>query len=260
MSNRVEPEIPNITLDQDQVKTSHSSRSNQNDNHLNNAELAPSKGSSGTNTFFTVIIYVALAGASWFFYQENQKLQTIITQSENRILSLENQLSATGEEMGESTIALKTKLEAISEKTEKLWLEMDKLWASAWRKNQSEIKDLRSSSVKQATTNKNTTQKFNELSKAINNVNDKMTSTEFNMNALSDQITAANNIQTKISALNTQLSTLEERSSGRDSQQMEVATNVNQLEMSVNILLERIEKLEKSIENSHSPTQQTPAF
>ncbi len=254
MSNRVEPEIPSITLDHDQVKSANPSRSKTSkvEKTVKNTEKQPVKASP-VNSFFTVIIYLALAGAAWFFYQENLKLQNLISNSEQRIQQLENQLSATGEEMGESTIALKVKLEAISEKTEKLWGEMDKLWASAWRKNQSQIKALNSSSKKQETLNKNQTQQLAQANSAINAVNDKLTSAEFNITALADKISAANTIQTKIKELTSQLSSLEEKSSGRDTQQMEVATTVNQLEMSITLLIERLEK----IENQPKPTVNT---
>ncbi|MDG1750771.1 MAG: hypothetical protein P8I03_03800 [Thalassotalea sp.] len=254
MSNRVEPEIPNITLDHDQVKAINSSRSNNTQKSKSVNEPANSQTkTSPANLFFTVIIYLALAGASWFFYQENLKLQNLISDSESRIQQLENQLSATGEEMGESTIALKVKLEAISEKTEKLWGEMDKLWASAWRKNQSEIKALRSTSMKQDTINNNQSQQLEQANNAINTVGDKLTSTEFNITALADQITAANNMQPKIAELNELIATLEEKSSGRDTQQMEVATSVNQLEMSITLLIERLEKIESQVKKTATP-------
>jgi chromosome segregation ATPase len=255
LSNRVEPEIPNITLDHDQVKAINTSRSTHTEKNKSVNEPANTQTKSSTaSVFFTVLIYLALAGGSWFFYQENLKLQHLISDSESRIQQLENQLSATGEEMGESTIALKVKLEAISEKTEKLWDEMDKLWASAWRKNQSEIKALRSTSMKQDTLNTNQSQQLEQANTAINTVSDNLTSTEFNITALADQITAANNMQPKIAELNSLLSTLEEKSSGRDTQQMEVATSVNQLEMSITLLIERLEKIESQSQKTITPT------
>ncbi len=266
MSNRVEPEIPSITLDQDQVKTSRTTKSTQrNALNTNPAVTVSTVKSSKTNNFFTVFIYLILIAASWFFYQENIKLQKLINHSEQRIVSLENQLSATGEEMGESTIALKAKLEAMSNKTEKLWEEMDKLWASAWRRNQTEIKDLRSAKKRQETLNKNqegiNTKQSVQLAnttKNINTINDKVTSAEFNMTALADQISAANNIQDKIKQLTSQFTTLKEKTSGRDVQQMEIATNVNQLEMSVTLLIERLEKIENSQLSIPSSIQPLP--
>ncbi len=245
MSNRVEPEIPNITLDQDQVKTSRAQSAGQH-KKVSEPLTAANASSSTANNIFTIIIYLALAGAAWFFYQENLKLQSAIAQSEERIQLLENQLSATGEEMGESTVALKIKLEAITEKTEKLWEEMDKLWASAWRRNQSEIKDLSSASKKQDTTIIEQAKQLQTALTGINGLKDKLTSTEFNIEALAEKMTAANNVQSELTKLAAKLASLEEKSSGRDSQQMEVATNVNQLDLSLTLLIERLEKLEKS--------------
>jgi len=266
LSNRVEPEIPSITLDQDQVKTSRTIKSTQR-NAINTkpAVAVPTVKTSNTNNFFTVFIYLVLIAASWFFYQENIKLQNLISHSEQRIISLENQLSATGEEMGESTIALKAKLEAMSSKTEKLWEEMDKLWASAWRRNQTEIKDLRSAKKRQDTLNNNqeavNTKQAAQLAnttKNINTINDKVTSAEFNMTALADQISAASNIQDQIKQLTSQFTTLKEKTSGRDVQQMEIATNVNQLEMSVTLLIERLEKIERFQQSTPKSTQSLP--
>lgn len=251
MTKRVEPEIPSITLDQDQVKSSRTktSASSSNTKKFDNKAPAPVTTSSKTNNFFTIVIYLVLAGAAWFFYQESLKLQKSITASEQRILQLENQLSATGEEMGESTVALKIKLEAMTNKTEQLWTEMDKLWASAWRRNQSEIKEARSKSLKQSkvvSSNKNTIDKVVDT---ITELTDKQTSTELNMNALGDQITAANNIRADLDKLRTQLTSLNEKSSGRDNQQIEVATTVNELDTMLKLVLERIETLEVKLEN-----------
>ncbi|WP_206485615.1 hypothetical protein [Thalassotalea sp. G2M2-11] len=249
MSNRVEPEIPSITLDQDQVKSSHHASSAQ---KSAKAESSPVKSSSKGNTLLNIVIIAGLAASSWYFYQENIKLQALIGQSEQRIQSLENQLSATGEEMGESTIALKAKLEAITEKTEKLWEEMDKLWASAWRRNQSEIKTLRSDSKKLQTASNNHTQQLKNTIASLATINDKLTANELNMNALADQITAANSVQNDIANIRNEVKTLSEKSSNRDAQQIEVATSVNQLEMSVTLLVERLEQLERSQGQSSS--------
>ncbi|WP_284242550.1 hypothetical protein [Thalassotalea insulae] len=257
MSNRVEPEIPSITLDQDQVKSSRRPQGATKTKTQLSPQQEVKQSSSVATTLLLVAILLTLAGGAWYFYQQNLKLQLLVQQSEQRIQSLENQLSATGEEMGESTIALKTKLEAITEKTNKLWDEMDKLWASAWRRNQSEIKELQSTNKKLQTASSNHSQQLKNTASAINDINEKQTSNELNMNALADQINAANNIQDDISKLRAQIDTLEEKSSSRDSQQIEVATTVNQLEMSVTLLVERLAQLEKSAE--HQAPSNPPA-
>lgn len=266
MTKRVEPEIPSITLDHDQVKSSRSKPHSSvgNDKTTDKPVSTPIVASSKTNNFFTVVIYLALAGAAWFFYQESLKLKSAIVLSEQRILQLENQLSATGEEMGESTVALKIKLEAMTTKTEQLWTEMDKLWASAWRRNQSEIKELRSKSIKQGKLTSTSEKKLANAVATISEVKEKQTSNAFELTALGDQITAANNIRIDLDKLKSQLSTLNEKSSGRDNQQMEVATTVNELDTMLKLVLERIDSLETKLANqaksavAKTPPIQTP--
>jgi len=261
LSNRVEPEIPSITLDQDQVKSLHKKTASTGNNNAPIAKNSPKKvnSSSTANNFFTVVIYLILCGAVWFFYQQNLKLHTSMVDSERRIQQLENQLSATGEEMGESTIALKIKLEAMTDKTEKLWAEMDKLWASAWRRNQSEIKEVRSKNIKQLkVVNANKTSIDNVVN-SIADIKDQQTSSELNINALGDQINAANNIRADLDKLRSQLTSLNEKSSGRDNQQMEVATTVNQLDTMIKLMLERVESIEAKLDRKvKSPVAKAP--
>ena len=244
MTKRVEPEIPSITLDKDQVEGFKNQRSstptakNAKSTNQGNATASSSK----INNFFTTISFIGLAGAAFFFYQENVKIQLHLLQSEERIQQLENQLSATGEEMGESTVALKVKLEAITKKSEELWSEMDKLWASAWRRNQSEIKELRSSSKKHLATY-SANQK--STSTSLKSIQDRQTSADLNLNALNDQLSAASGLQNKIDNVMNELASLDNKASNRDEQQMEIATMVNQLDMSVKALIERLERLEQ---------------
>jgi chromosome segregation ATPase len=89
-----------------------------------------------------VLIACAASGAAYYLYDQSLKQAEILSSAENRILQLERKLSATDEEMGESTVALQVKVTELSEKTGELWEQMDKLWASAWRRNQKEIADL----------------------------------------------------------------------------------------------------------------------
>ncbi|WP_286235763.1 hypothetical protein [Thalassotalea sediminis] len=243
MSNRVEPEIPNITLDDDLVKPSQSKSTSANTTVPQKPNTVNAK-TSGATVFFTVAIYLALAGTGYYFFEQNKQLTAAITESNERIQQLENQLSATGEEMGESTVALKAKLQAISEKTEKLWEEMDKLWASAWRRNQSEIKELRAQSKKQISANSNVTKTVNTLATSVKDVKDKQTSTEFTVEALAEQVQQATTLKNQINQLSDDIAGVQQKLQGRDSQQIEVASNVNSLDMQIKMLLERIDALE----------------
>jgi hypothetical protein len=250
LSNRVEPEIPTITLDHDQVKSArvNTTKTTETDKPKlsKNATKAPS---SLATSLLLLVSYAAIAGGGWYFYQQQLQLNKALDSSEQRIQQLENQLSATGEEMGESTIALKVKLEAISEKTELLLKEMDKLWASAWRKNQKEIKALNSQSKKMASQQIKNTNAVNAQTTATSELNDKITATEFSIDAVSEQIIAANAIKEQLSKLASQFSTLDANAKSRDTQQMITATSINEFDTTLQLMLERLEGIESKVAN-----------
>jgi len=81
-------------------------------------------------------------GASWWLYEQGIQQFQVMQNSQQRIADLEQQLSATGAEMGESAVAMQVKVTKLSERTQELWEQMDKLWASAWRRNQADIKSV----------------------------------------------------------------------------------------------------------------------
>ena len=149
--------------------------------------------------------------------------------------------------MGESTVALKVKLEAVSEKTELLLSEMDKLWASAWRRNQTEIKALNSQSQKIVQQQTKNTAAVNQQSNEINLLADKVTATEFSINAVTEQMIAANSLKDDIKKLSSALNTLDADAKSRDKQQMFTATSINEFDTSLRLLIERIERIEARI-------------
>ncbi len=244
MSKRVEPELPTITIDQDQVKVAREPAIKSQKVHESKHTVKTKKPSSMIKALLLLMPYVALAATAWYFYQQQINVTRSLESSSQRIQQLENQLSATGEEMGESTIALKVKLEAIGEKTELLLSEMDKLWASAWRKNQKEIKELNSTSIKIVQQQDKTIEAMSLQSNTINELKDKITATEFSVNSVSEQIMALNSVKTEIKSLSSALSTLDANAKSRDKQQMFTATTVNEFDTSLQLLLERMERLE----------------
>jgi|TARA_B110000211_G_scaffold123321_1_gene142244 chromosome segregation ATPase len=244
LSKRVEPELPTITIDQDQVKVAREPAIKSQKVHESKHTVKTKKPSSMIKALLLLMPYVALAATAWYFYQQQINVTRSLESSSQRIQQLENQLSATGEEMGESTIALKVKLEAIGEKTELLLSEMDKLWASAWRKNQKEIKELNSTSIKIVQQQDKTIEAMSLQSNTINELKDKITATEFSVNSVSEQIMALNSVKTEIKSLSSALSTLDANAKSRDKQQMFTATTVNEFDTSLQLLLERMERLE----------------
>jgi chromosome segregation ATPase len=154
-------------------------------------------GGSGGKTLFILALIVAIGASAGcaYLYVELQKSQETISANQNRLQSLENKLSATGEEMGNSTVALQVKVTELSAKSVELWDQMDKLWASAWRRNQEEIKTLNSdlsvlkssvnTSVDEVTKKVNATQSgTQQLMTRIDSLNSKMTEQANNLLAV----------------------------------------------------------------------------
>lgn len=102
-------------------------------------DAEPVRGGGGASavimSFLFVLILAVGGGASWLYLQ--------LEASNARIATLEQRLSQAGESMDQSSATLGLKLKELTDKTNVLWTEMDKLWASAWRRNQSEITELR---------------------------------------------------------------------------------------------------------------------
>lgn len=241
MNNRIEPSItPNIEQVDAQRRNAQVSKKAGSSSPSPRANAPKSSALSFLNS---LVLYAAIAGGGYWFYQQDIKADQALVAAENRIVELENQLSATGEEMGESTVAMRAKLEALIEKTDKLWSEMDKLWASAWRKNQAQIKELRSVSIKADNKLKAQTASIASNKSSINDLSEKQTAASFNIDALAEQLSQAQSIKTDINSLSGKLASLETKSSSRDKQQIELATMVAELDTSVKMLLERIQRL-----------------
>jgi chromosome segregation ATPase len=268
LTKRVEPEFPSITPDIDQVESFKNTRTHANSNAKGGDNTNVSAAETNTISkqgnpvwliLLTLIIAITLGLSITWFYQEHSKSQELMLQYQQRITLLEQQLSATGEEMGESTVAMKVRLETLTDKSEKLWLEMDKLWASAWRRNQSDIKTLRSTSVKHQQKTTDSIQKLSTTLKAIDQLKEKITASDLKINALGDNLTALNAMNAELEKLKSELSSLTQQSFGRDNQQIEIASSVNELDTLIQLLVERIESLELKLATSNAlPKIQTP--
>lgn len=152
-----------------------------------------SGGSSGKLlvTFAFLFALVACAASIYLFTVLQQSQENVIA-NQNRIQTLENRLSATGEEMGNSTVALQVKVGELSEKTTELWDQMDKLWASAWRKNQEEIKSLGSNVV---TLKSDVDKSITDVTKKVNSAESGTQQLMTRINSLNSNITEqANNL------------------------------------------------------------------
>lgn len=131
-------DMPKIRLEKDDVESFHRTRAQSTKKGSKKGGL-PDESTSASNSpswFAILFILVVIIGAVGFWSFEQYK---VLQQSQIRITDLESRLSATGEDMDQSAAALQIKVSELSAKTENLWGQMDKLWASAWRRNQSEI-------------------------------------------------------------------------------------------------------------------------
>jgi uncharacterized coiled-coil protein SlyX len=140
----IEPieDMPKITVERDDVESFQRSRAQTNKTTLNKTtpsdDTKVAKSNSPSWLGFIMILLILCGFAGYWSFQQ----QKVLVQAQERISDLERRLSATGEELDQSAVALQVKVTELSKKTEDLWEQMDKLWASAWRRNQSEIADL----------------------------------------------------------------------------------------------------------------------
>lgn len=140
--------VPRIVLDKEDRDSFQRSRATQTTTSAsgtatsNPAVETPPAKSSGGVLFLLFLIALGGYGVSYWLYTENQKTLVQLSDAGDRIYELERKISATGEESEQSVVALRVQVNELKDKTDVLWQEMDKLWASAWRRNQSEIKEL----------------------------------------------------------------------------------------------------------------------
>jgi uncharacterized coiled-coil protein SlyX len=131
-------EMPKIRLEKDDLESFHRTRaqSTNKSSKKGNFPDEPTASSSSPSWFGILFLLIIIVGAAGYWSSEQYKVSQ---QAQSRITELESRLSATGEDMDQSAAALQVKVSELSAKTEHLWTEMDKLWASAWRRNQTEI-------------------------------------------------------------------------------------------------------------------------
>lgn len=140
--------VPRIVLDKEDRDSFQRSRATQPaapsssaSNNSSVSETPPAKSNGGV-LFMLFLIALGGYGVSYWLYMENQKTLVQLSNAADRIYDLERKISATGEESEQSVVALRVQTNELKDKTDVLWQEMDKLWASAWRRNQTEIKEL----------------------------------------------------------------------------------------------------------------------
>jgi len=186
-------DFPTIRLDdedrRDYQQKKHTASGNTAAGVSASSPAQQSKGGFPFVASLALVVALAASGAAYYLYDLSLKQAATNQAAEARIADLERRLSATGEEMGESTVALQVKVNELSEKTTELWDQMDKLWASAWRRNQKEIADL---SARVGNVQNNLQESINQVSRNTTTHQTKLAAIESQMSGLADEMLALN--------------------------------------------------------------------
>lgn len=244
-------DVPTITLDAEDREAFQRSRQKSTSNYTapsDTSEPSAQPPSSGSSGFLTFIIFIlALSGASasgWLIYK-NIEQETLLLQSQARITDLENQLSATGEEMGSSAAAIQTRVSQLSAKTEELWGQMDKLWASAWRRNQKEINDL----------SRQLTNDTADMKKLIAGVQTEMSVGTTNTHLLQEKLDQQ---VTQLQSLSTLVEQSKEARANIENQLLELAGLIANTELAITELARQVSTNQSNIKRTQTPPQTVP--
>lgn len=264
MSKRIEPELPSIMPDLDQVKDFKQSQapSNHKAPAFDKSEMVNQQPTKSSNAalWLCIVSIIGFSVGGYTLHQQNLKTQAKLFASEQRIQELERALSATGEEMGESAGAIKAKLNAITERTDELWTQMDKLWASAWRRNQSEIKKLREQTVALENSQSQQNKTQSNTTSSIKSLSDNQADMTLKLSLLQEQLDDAQSIKNQLTALSSDIDKLKSQAQTRDSKQLEIGGSIAQLEMTQSALVEQLERLETKLASVPSKTQSQQAL
>ena len=205
----------------------------------------PKSGGGAGWAIFALLLAIVGCGAAGYLYTLTVKQQDLLESADKRIQQLENKLSATGEEIGESTVALQVKVTELSNKTAELWEQMDKLWASAWRRNQKEIADL---TDRVASNKKGAEDSVAQVSRNLESQKTQLAALNGSLESVSDEMLALNVQMEQVSAGN-----------GERQQQMKnLGDKLTVLEQRNNALSSRIATLEAEIRDLATKVVSTP--
>lgn len=141
------------------------------------------------------------AGAAAFLFRDTQALQRTLEQSNLRISDLEGRLSTTDDSVNQSSEAMQVKLKELAG-------EVDKLWASAWRKNGARIDELEAA-LKKASTNVDASRKqLTELAAAQTKLQQRVASGEDVAAQLATLKEQQKAVQDTVGRLNSTMNTL----------------------------------------------------
>jgi len=199
------------------------------------ARPAPAAGGSSLlmRLVATVSLVVAAVACAWAWQLEERLTQTgfQLERYEERIGELEARLSDTGEGLSQDTAAMAVKIK-------ELYSEVDKLWASAWRRNKARLDELEG-------TNKNQGESITALKKDVA--------------AASSQLKTASSELARLKGVAGDLERLMGNARANQTQVERVADTLNRLELEMNRLAKRVEANEGWVESINAFRRQVNA-
>lgn len=184
----------------------------------NNTRGGSSRGGGGTGIFARLFIVVALTAAAaacawaWQLQQQAEQSAAVMKNYEQRIKDLEDRLSDTDEGLNQNTAVQAAKIK-------ELYSEVDKLWASAWRKNKAKIAALEKQGVSQG-------KKLSSSAKAL-------ASAEKTLKGLSADMAALNSVAKDLKRLS-------DSASNSQAEVERVADDINRLSLQAAKLQKRV--------------------
>ncbi len=233
-----EPSLDEIVPERDDFGPIHAHRAS-NSRSLEESSRA-SGGSSSIILFLALIAALGSAGASYWLFTQSRTQQSELLAAQARISDLEKRLSATGEEMDQSAVAMQVKVTELAKKTDELWEQMDKLWASAWRRNQTEIKELSELVTKHKTSGDG---RFGEITNDVKSVQSSLDTFSINVDILKEQL---DSYQKSTSALSSKLDKASQSSQTSQQQIDQLKNQINQLSSANQSLRARVSTLENT--------------
>jgi predicted nucleic acid-binding Zn-ribbon protein len=235
-ADRYDDDLPKIVLEKEDRVSFHQPAGNAPKGKTTTSPMSSDEQKSSGGSSFTVVLAFLLAlgasGASGWLYMQNEEQKKQFADAQNRIAELENRLLASDEEMGQSAAAIQVRVTELTEKTDQLWEQMDKLWASAWRRNQADIKKLTQTVDNQS----------GDLGKQFSVVESELGLASTTIGILQEQLSAQ---QERTQELSTSLSAIVEK--GGESEQ--TITNLRSMLVATdntnNELIKRLAELEK---------------
>ena len=242
-------DLPKIVLEKEDRVSFHQAAGSVPKGKTSTQATSSDEKSSSSGSSFTVVLALLLAlgasGASGWLYMQNETQKMQFADAQQRIVELENRLLASDEEMGQSAAALQVRVTELTEKADQLWEQMDKLWASAWRRNQADIKTLTQKVDNQS----------GDLSKQFSVVESELGLASTTIGVLQEQLSLH---QERTQQLSTSLAAVAER--GGESEQ--TITNLRSMLVATdntnNQLIKRLAELEKWREQEEKAEKPVP--